>query len=68
MSLGLKDYARYEGMDEIMKASRSAHSPLRKATTKPFRKMGHVTIVDNDLERLKMKANFCEANTLKVIA
>jgi 5-(carboxyamino)imidazole ribonucleotide synthase len=37
-----------------------------KKITKPFRKMGHVTIVDSDIERLKKKANFVK-ETLKVI-
>ena len=38
-----------------------------KAKTKPFRKMGHVTIVDQDIDSLKQKANFVK-HTLKVIA
>jgi 5-(carboxyamino)imidazole ribonucleotide synthase len=38
-----------------------------KKSTKPFRKMGHVTIVDSDMESLKKKANFVK-QTLKVIA
>jgi 5-(carboxyamino)imidazole ribonucleotide synthase len=38
-----------------------------KKKTKPFRKMGHVTIVDADVESLKKKANFVK-ETLKVIA
>ncbi len=38
-----------------------------KTMTKPFRKMGHVTIVDPDVESLKKKANFVK-QTLKVIA
>ena len=27
-------------------------------TTKPFRKMGHVTITDDNLDKAKEKANF----------
>ena len=38
-----------------------------KKLTKPFRKMGHVTIIDKDIATLKMKANFVK-ETLKVIA
>jgi 5-(carboxyamino)imidazole ribonucleotide synthase len=38
-----------------------------KRSTKPFRKMGHVTITDHDIESLKNKANFVR-DTLKVIA
>ena len=36
-----------------------------KKITKPFRKMGHVTIVDKDKESLKKKAKFVKDN-LKV--
>jgi 5-(carboxyamino)imidazole ribonucleotide synthase len=38
-----------------------------KRLTKPFRKMGHVTIVDQNVEQLKKKANFVK-QTLKVTA
>jgi 5-(carboxyamino)imidazole ribonucleotide synthase len=38
-----------------------------KKLTKPFRKMGHVTIIDQDIESLKQKATFVK-QTLKVIA
>jgi 5-(carboxyamino)imidazole ribonucleotide synthase len=59
--------AKYSGMDEVLKVA-GAHVHLYgKKTTKPFRKMGHITIVDADLESLKKKANFVK-QTLKVIA
>ena len=38
-----------------------------KKITKPFRKMGHVTIVDQDKESLRKKAKFVK-DTLAVIA
>ena len=38
-----------------------------KKVTKPFRKMGHVTIVDSDIPALKRKADFVK-QTLKVKA
>ena len=38
-----------------------------KSLTKPFRKMGHVTIVDDDMNRLEEKAKFVK-HTLKVKA
>ena len=38
-----------------------------KTITKPFRKMGHVTVVDHDLEKAKEKANFIK-DTLRIIA
>ncbi|MDB5110475.1 MAG: 5-(carboxyamino)imidazole ribonucleotide synthase, partial [Mucilaginibacter sp.] len=38
-----------------------------KALTKPFRKMGHVTIVDADREKAIEKARYVQ-DTLKVIS
>ena len=38
-----------------------------KDQTKPYRKMGHVTIVSNTIEEGIDKANFVK-NTLKIIA
>lgn len=59
--------ARYEGLTEVL-ALEGAHIHLYgKKLTKPFRKMGHVTIVDNDIESLKKKAKFVKDH-LKVIA
>jgi 5-(carboxyamino)imidazole ribonucleotide synthase len=59
--------AQYEGLEEVMKIP-GAHVHLYgKKLTKPFRKMGHVTVVDADLDKLKKKANFVK-HTLKVKA
>ena len=59
--------AQYEGLNEVLKLA-GAHVHLYgKKLTKPFRKMGHVTIVDNDMESLKKKAKFVKDH-LKVIA
>jgi 5-(carboxyamino)imidazole ribonucleotide synthase len=64
---GFTGLAQYEGLEEVMKIS-GAHVHLYgKKLTKPFRKMGHVTIVDADLDNLKKKANFVK-HTLKVKA
>lgn len=64
---GFSGPARYEGFEEVMNV-KGVHVHLYgKAQTKPFRKMGHVTIVDPDIESLKQKANFVK-HTLKVIA
>ncbi|BDD00343.1 5-(carboxyamino)imidazole ribonucleotide synthase [Persicobacter psychrovividus] len=64
---GFEGMAKYEGTDEVM-AVDGAHVHLYgKSYTKPFRKMGHVTIVDADLERLKEKATYIK-NTLKIKA
>lgn len=59
--------ARYEGFDEVLKVPGVHVHLYGKRLTKPFRKMGHVTIVDEDVERLKKKATFVK-QTLKVIS
>lgn len=64
---GHKGEAAYVGLDEVLKIS-GAHVHLYgKKQTKPFRKMGHVTIEDDDMDSLKDKVNRVK-NTLKVIA
>lgn len=58
--------ANYCGLEEVL-AVEGVHVHLYgKKITKPFRKMGHVTIVDHDRESLKKKVNFVKT-TLKVI-
>ncbi|UXE66107.1 MAG: 5-(carboxyamino)imidazole ribonucleotide synthase [Chryseotalea sp. WA131a] len=64
---GYAGEAKYLGLEEVMKISGVHVHLYGKKTTKPFRKMGHVTIVDADVESLKKKANFVK-ETLKVIA
>ena len=64
---GFEGLAQYQGIDEIMKLPGVHIHLYGKRMTKPFRKMGHVTIVDQDLERLKKKATFVK-QTLKVTA
>ena len=62
---GFTGMAQYEGLSEVM-AMPGVHVHLYgKKQTKPFRKMGHVTIVESDLESLKKRANFVK-QTLKV--
>ncbi len=64
---GYTGQAKYVGMDEVL-AIEGAHVHLYgKKLTKPFRKMGHVTIVDNDVARLREKAQFVKSK-LKIIA
>lgn len=64
---GYTGNAVYEGMNELL-ATEGVHLHLYgKKTTKPFRKMGHVTIVDHDIHRLKEKAKFVKAQ-LKIKA
>lgn len=64
---GYSGAAKYEGLETVL-AIEGVHVHLYgKKVTKPFRKMGHVTIVDKDMESLKKKAIFVK-NNLKVIA
>ena len=56
--LGAEGYtgdAIYQGMEMVM-SEPGAHIHLYgKKTTKPFRKMGHITITDSDIESLKAR-------------
>lgn len=64
---GFTGPARYQGFEEVVKVSGVHVHLYGKRNTKPFRKMGHVTIVDHDINALKEKAEFVK-RTLKVIA
>ncbi|GAA5040313.1 N5-carboxyaminoimidazole ribonucleotide synthase [Marivirga lumbricoides] len=64
---GFTGEAKYEGMNEVLKIP-GAHVHLYgKKITKPFRKMGHVTITDPSLASLRKKIETVK-NTLKVKA
>lgn len=68
--LGEQDYegpAVYKGMEQVLKCPGVYVHLYGKALTKPFRKMGHVTIVDADRGKAIEKAKFVQ-DTLKVIA
>ena len=68
--LGEKGYvgaAKYEGIEKVMATPGVNIHLYGKSDTKPFRKMGHVTIVDKDLSKAKEKARFVK-DTLKIIA
>jgi 5-(carboxyamino)imidazole ribonucleotide synthase len=64
---GFEGLAQYQGFEEVTAVSGVHVHLYGKKITKPFRKMGHVTIVDKDLAGLKKKAQFVK-ETLKVIA
>lgn len=64
---GYEGVAKYAGIEEVLAIEGAYVHLYGKRFTKPFRKMGHVTIVDHDLARLKQKAKFVK-ETLKVIA
>jgi len=59
--------AKYSGFEELLRHPGIHVHLYGKYMTKPFRKMGHVTIVDQDIEELKKKAEFVK-QTLKVIS
>ncbi len=64
---GYEGPAVYQGIEKILKREGVYVHLYGKALTKPFRKMGHVTIVDADREKAIEKARFVQ-ETLKVIA
>lgn len=57
----------YEGIEDCMALEGANFHIYGKRITKSFRKMGHATIVDKDLENAKKKANYIKER-LKVIA
>ena len=64
---GYEGDAIYEGLDEVVALEGVNIHLYGKSKTKPFRKMGHVTIVGEDIEETKKKALFVKS-TLKVKA
>jgi 5-(carboxyamino)imidazole ribonucleotide synthase len=59
--------ALYQGMEDVMKFSGVHIHLYGKSTTKPFRKMGHVTIVDEDILKARQKAKLVKS-TLRVVS
>ncbi len=55
-SPGVEGTAVYEGLNEALKLDRVYVHLYGKAFTKPFRKMGHVTVLDDDREKAIQKA------------
>ena len=64
---GFTGPALYQGFEEVLRKPGVFVHLYGKKITKPFRKMGHVTVVDQDVSVLKQKADFVK-ETLKVIA
>jgi 5-(carboxyamino)imidazole ribonucleotide synthase len=62
---GHEGEAAYEGFQDVVRLSGVHVHLYGKQYTKPFRKMGHVTIVDRDINELKKKVKFVR-ETLKV--
>ena len=68
--LGEKNHtgpAKFEGLEKVLAMEGVYVHLYGKKNTKPFRKMGHVTVVANSVEEAKKKAVFVK-NTIKVIA
>jgi len=64
---GFEGEARYEGLEELL-GTKGVHIHLYgKKITKPFRKMGHVTIVNHDVDKLK-ELSYWVKDTIKVKA
>ncbi len=64
---GYEGLARYEGLDKVLALSGVHVHLYGKKITKPFRKMGHVTITDTDSGSLQQKIDFIK-NNLKIKA
>jgi len=57
--------AVYEGMEDALKFSGVYVHLYGKLNTKPFRKMGHITVVDDDITKARQKAKMIK-NLVKV--
>lgn len=64
---GYEGSARYEGFEECVKVDGAKFHIYGKKLTKPFRKMGHVTIMDSNIDTALEKAEFIKEN-LKVVS
>ncbi len=63
---GHEGQAVYQGLEDVMKFSGVYLHLYGKAITKPFRKMGHATIVDDDILKARQKARLVKG-TLKIV-
>ncbi|RZK43239.1 MAG: 5-(carboxyamino)imidazole ribonucleotide synthase [Pedobacter sp.] len=64
---GHEGLAKYDGLEKIMAIDGVYIHLYGKKYTKPFRKMGHVTIVDQNREKAIEKARFIQ-KTLRVVS
>ena len=64
---GYEGKAVYEGLEEVLKISGAKIHIYGKEITKPFRKMGHVTLIGKNKEEVLEKVNYIKEN-LKVKA
>jgi len=64
---GFSGPARYEGLSELLAIEGANLVLYGKKSTRPFRKMGHVTILDSDVQRLVEKVQLVK-QTLRVVS
>lgn len=64
---GFNGIAKYEGLESILKTEGIFAHLYGKKFTKPSRKMGHITIIDNDEAKLQSKIDLVK-RTIKVKA
>jgi 5-(carboxyamino)imidazole ribonucleotide synthase len=64
---GYEGPAVYQGLEEVLKFSGVYIHLYGKSHTKPFRKMGHTTIVDEDILKARQKARIVK-EMLKVVS
>lgn len=64
---GHEGVAVYQGLDDVLKFSGVYIHLYGKKHTKPFRKMGHTTVVDEDIIKAKQKAKIVK-QMLRVIS
>ena len=57
----------YENMEEVLKMDGVTPHIYGKKQTRPFRKMGHVTVVNNNLNKARKIAEKVK-NTIRVIS
>jgi len=63
---GYEGLVKYDGLTSCMAIEGIKFHIYGKKTTRPFRKMGHATVLDHNIEKAKEKAKFIQQN-LKVI-
>lgn len=64
---GFEGKVKYQGLKECLATEGVKLHVYGKKITKPFRKMGHITILDKDLDNARKKAEYIKQN-FKVIA
>ncbi len=64
---GHEGAARYEGLDEALGQSGVYVHLYGKAMTKPFRKMGHITVTDKNIDEARRKAIVLK-NLVKIVS